>query len=238
LSRRYKALYGVIQEFVAFLGQHMEALGSAFRNDHLYEDKSLFKAQGSVWHQSDRAAGRIPAKLRHLDAEASWGKSAYHGWVYGYAGHLTCNSVGFPELVQVETASVSENQVSDEKAPEILLDFAPDTLSADNSYTQATRIRQWAKHGVALLTAAVKWIKGRYAEAYHRFIQEPDNAQRLKQRRTAIEPVFDLLAKVIGATTTTSNSPFRVYRRIGNGLRCSLTLRGASTGQPSALTFE
>ncbi len=35
--------------------------------------------------------GRIPEKLRHLDADATWSKSTYHGWVYGYGIHLTGN---------------------------------------------------------------------------------------------------------------------------------------------------
>ncbi len=209
LSCRYKALYGVIQAFVAFLGQYLEALGSAFRSDHLYEDKSLFKAQGPVWHQADREAGRIPDQLRHLDTEASRGQSGYHGWVYGYSLHLTCNHAGLPELVQVETASVSESQVIDEKATQIIQELEPDTLTGDNSYTQATRIRQWAQQGVALLTPALKWVKGRYAEAYHRFIEQPENAELLQDRRTAIEPIFDLIAKALGAMDNQKQLPIQ-----------------------------
>ncbi len=204
LSRRYKALYPLVQQFVAFLGQHSSDLGAAFGSENLYEDKSLFKAQGPVWHQSDREAGRIPENLRHLDTDATWSKSAYHGWVYprkgdfGYGLHLTCNQAGFPMLVQVETAAVSESQVMDEKEPQLVEDLSPDTLTGDNSYTKASRIRQWAKQGVVWLTPALKWVKGRYAEAYHHFLEQPEQAELLAARRTAIEPVFDLIAKVIG----------------------------------------
>jgi hypothetical protein len=209
LSRRYKALYPVVQDFIAFLGQYAEALAPYFDSQHLCEDKSLFKAQGPVWHQSDRQVGRVPEKLRHLDTDATWGKSGYHGWVYGYGLHLTCNRAGFPKLVQVETAAVSESQVIEAQADRILRDLTPDTLTADNSYTQATRIRQWAQQGVALLTPALKWVKGRYATAYHRYIQEPANAALLKCRRTAIEPVFDLVAKVLGTTAQQKQLPIQ-----------------------------
>jgi hypothetical protein len=209
LSRRYKALYYLLQDFIAFLGQYAEALASAFNRENLYEDKSLFKAQGPVWHQSDRQAERIPEGLRHLDTEATWSKSAYHGWVYGYGVHLTCTHSGFPELVQVETASVSESQVIDEKAPQIIQAVTPSTLTADNSYTQALRIRQWAQQGVALLTPALQWVKGRYAEAYHHFLEAPENAPLLAQRRTAIEPVFDLIAKTVGATDNHKQLPIQ-----------------------------
>ena len=96
LSRRYKAFYHIVQDFIAFVGQYGEDLDPRFTSEDLYTDKSLFKAQGPVWHQSDRKEGRVPEKLRHLDTDASWSKSGYHGWVYGYGLHLVDNRVGFP----------------------------------------------------------------------------------------------------------------------------------------------
>lgn len=220
LSRRYKALYPTLQAFLAFVGQDAPALDAALGSADLYEDKSLFKAHGPVWHQADRQAGRIPDKLRHLDTDATWGKSAYHGWVYGYGLHLTCNQAGFPKLAQVETAAVSESQVLDQKEAIILDGLAPTTLTGDNSYTQASRIRRWAKRGVLLLTPALKWFKGRYAAAYHRFIAQPQPARLLHQRRTAIEPVFDLVAKIIGATDNHKQLPIQQLANV----RTCLTL--------------
>ena len=80
LSRRYKALYPVVQNFMAFLGQYAEALDPRFDSRDLYMDKSLFTAQGPGWHQSDRLAGRVPETLRHLDTDASWSTSGSQGW--------------------------------------------------------------------------------------------------------------------------------------------------------------
>jgi hypothetical protein len=60
LSRRYKQLYETIQQFMAFVGQYAPDLDESFRREHLIEDKSLFKALGPVWHQSDRKAGGFP----------------------------------------------------------------------------------------------------------------------------------------------------------------------------------
>jgi hypothetical protein len=45
---------------VACLAQYAEDLAPACDSRELYADKSLFKAQGPVWHQSDRRVGRIP----------------------------------------------------------------------------------------------------------------------------------------------------------------------------------
>jgi hypothetical protein len=228
LSRRYKALYPLLQDFVAFVGCYAETLDPAFASRDLYEDKSLFKAQGPVWHQSDRRAGRLPPGLRRLDTEATWGKSAYHGWVYGYGLHLTDNHTGFPTLVQVETAAVAESQVIDDKEERIVHELAPHTVTTDDSYTQALRIRRWAKEGVVLLTPAFRWVKGRYAIAYHRFIGEPDQIALLRSRRIAIEPIFDLVAQVIGATDNHKQLPLQGLANVRTCLAlATLTLQVA-----------
>jgi len=200
ISRRYKALYDTLEDFIAFVGSFAQDLEPNFRSKELFEDKSLFKARGPVWHQKDRQAGHIPDKLRNLDQDATWSKSAYHGFVYGYGLHVTCTENGFPRLVRVETASVSESYVLGEKEAHIFKDLDPYSIVADNAYTQAMRIRRWAKAGVVLLTPAIKWVKGRYADNYHKFIQNTENQDLMRLRKTTIEPIFDLIAKLIDTT--------------------------------------
>lgn len=217
LLRRYKQLYDTLQDFVAFLGQYAQQLDKQFSQANLVEDKSLFKALGPVWHQKDRQADHIPDKLRNLDTDASWSKSGYQGWVYGYGLHLTCNLAAFPQLVLVATATLPETEVLDQKEAFILEVIQPRTLAADNSYTQARRIRRWFKQGVALLTPAKKWLKGRFATAYQRLIKQPFFAACLKQRRTSIEPLFDLIAKVLGTTGRHKQLP---VQRLDNVQTC------------------
>lgn len=199
LSRRFKDLYPTLQALIAFLGEWAENLSQDFDSQVLIEDASLFKAQGPVWHQSDRVVGRVPEKLRHLDQEASWGKSAYHGWVYGYSLHLTCNRAGFPKLAQMETANVDESVVFEQKK-DLLFAFHPEAIVGDNAYFKAMRLRQWAAQGVLLLSPAATWKSGKFAKAYHRFIRQEPYSDWLKCRKTAIEPVFDLFSKVLGTT--------------------------------------
>lgn len=213
LARRYQTLTPTLQAFIAFVGRWAETLGLEFDSRVLIEDASLFKACGPVWHQSDRLAGRIPDKLRNLDQEASWRKSAYHGWVYGYSLHLTCNRSGFPKLAQVETASVAESQVLEQKK-EALFALDPQAVTGDNAYFKAMRVRTWAAEGVLLLTPAAKWQKGRYAAAYHRFIAKTPFAAWLKCRKTAIEPIFDLLAKVLGTTHNHKQLPLLCLAKV------------------------
>lgn len=199
LSRRYKTLYPVIQELIVFIATASQGLSEQISGKHLNEDQSLFKAQGTVWHQSDRQVGRIPEKLRNLDTDASWSKSAYHGWVYGYGIHLTTNAAGFPFLLEVETATFSEKSAVECKEARILHHLKPQTLCGDDAYTQAMRIRRWMKQDVIWVVPALRWKKGRYAEAYHRLIKrDVDLATILRRRKTAIEPIFDLISKLMG----------------------------------------
>ena len=221
LSRRYKALFPIIQAFSAFLGQTSDGLGSEMSTKHLNEDQSLFKAQGSVWHQSDRQQDRIPEKLRHLDTDATWKKSGYHGWVYGYGIHLTSTQAGFPVLMEVETATFSEKQAIERKEVHILNHLKPDTVCGDDAYTNAMRIRNWAKQDVILVTPALRWRKGKYATAYRQFIKtQPDIATLLKKRKTAIEPIFDLIAQLLG----TSGKQKQLFRQGIQNVRTHLAL--------------
>lgn len=213
LSRRYKRLYPTIQAFIAYLGQWAEGLSPEFDSQVLIEDASLFKAQGPVWHQSDRAVDHVPEKLRHLDKDASWGKSAYHGWVYGYSLHLSCNRAGFPKLAQVETASLDESVVFDQKK-DALFAFHPEAVVGDNAYFKATRVRQWAAQGVVLVSPAVTWKNGKYAQAYHHFLKQKPLKGWLKCRKIAIEPVFDLFSKVLGTANNHKQLPIQWLPRV------------------------
>jgi hypothetical protein len=206
LMRRYKRSAATVDAFVAFVGRWAEPVDPACASDVLVVDGSLFKARGPVWHQCDRLQGRVPDKLRNLDQEASWGKSGYHGWVYGYRLHFTCNLAGFPKHVQVTTGSTAESVVLDQHERQVL-DQQPQAVVGDNGFCQATRIRRWAKQGVLLVTPARTWRQGRNARAYHRFLQQPAVAGWLKARRTAIEPLFDLLRHVLGTKGTQKQVP-------------------------------
>jgi hypothetical protein len=197
LMRRYKSIAPTVDAFIEFVGHWAEPLDAACGGEVMVVDGSLFKARGPVWHQSDRAQGRIPAKLRNLDQEASWSKSGYHGWVYGYRLHFICTLAGFPTSAHVTTGSVGESRVLDEQESKLLA-RRPVAVVGDNGFCKATRIRRWGKQGVMLVTPASTWRTGRYAQAYHRFLKQEEVGRWLKARRSAIEPVFELLRHVLG----------------------------------------
>ena len=226
LSRRYKQAYPLINELIAFIGKDLQQLDEAFAHELLFEDKSLFKAKGPVWHQSDRQENHIPAKLRNLDKDAAWGKSGYQGWVYGYGLHMTNNQCAFPKLVVVESANISEKEVVKDKEQHILSRLKPIFFTTDNGYFSAMRIRNWAKKGVALITPAVKWVKGKYAKAYHLFIEKPYIKELFRRRKTTVEPLFDLIAKIIGTNGRQKQLPIKDKTNVSTCLAlATLTLQ-------------
>jgi uncharacterized protein (DUF2342 family) len=78
----------------------------------------------------------------------------------------------------------------------------------------AMRSRSWTQQGVIFLTPTTRWIKGRFAQAYHRFIRKDDNRQRLKRRRTSVEPLFDLIAQVLGCEGKNKQLPVQGLRNV------------------------
>ena len=92
----------------------------------------------------------MPETLRHLATDGSWSTSGYQGWGYGDGLPLVDHRVGCPKLVQGETASVSETIVLDQQAEPLIHTFHPATVTTDNRYAQARRMRQWATRGVVL----------------------------------------------------------------------------------------
>jgi hypothetical protein len=133
--------------------------------------------------------------------------------VYGYSLHLSCNRSGFPKLVQVETASLDESRVLDQKK-DALFTIYPEAVVGDNAYFKAMRVRQWAAQGVILVSPATIWKNGRYAKAYHLFLEQDPVNNWLKCRKTAIEPVFDLFSKVLGTANNHKQLPVQWLAKV------------------------
>ena len=203
---------------MACMGPDAEARDPRCDRRDLDTDKRLFTAHGPIWPQSDRRAGRVPEKLRQLDTDASWSKSGSHGWGYGYGLPRTDNRAGCPTRAQGETGAVAESPVRDAQAERSIHPRGPDTRTGDDSDTRASRMRQWAQPGVLLLAPARKWGQGRYATADHRFITPPEHADLLHRRRTAIAPVFDLVATVLGTTARQKPWPLPGLAHVRTGL--------------------
>ena len=198
LSRRYKQMAPTLEAFVQYLGDIGVSIDIETPSEVVYQDKSLYKAKGSVWHQADRNAGIIPDGLRNLDTDASWSTSKYRGWVYGYGLHLTTTASGLPRLAKVYTASVSDKAVLDQQMDPLLARNIR-YIAADAGYTDLNRVEILAEKGVLLLTPVTR-AKSDKALGYLQAIETSELLNHYhKQRKTAIEPMFGVLLE-LGAT--------------------------------------
>lgn len=119
---RYPRIWPVVQKAIELQGR------TALR-EHVADatvtaaDKSLMAARGPQWNVKDRKQNHVPKYLRGLDRHADWGKSDYHGWVYGYSYEVlvtaTRGSVVFPLLASFDTASTNEHQSVIAKLPQL-----------------------------------------------------------------------------------------------------------------------
>ena len=72
-----------------------------------FVDKSVFRSLGGIWHKKQMEKGIVPHSS--IDTEASWAKSAYHKWRFGYGLHVICNQYRFPVSACVTTACVKDH---------------------------------------------------------------------------------------------------------------------------------
>ena len=196
LGRRYKALSEFVNEFCEFIADWVVSNGYGFSHDLAYEDKSLFKAKGPVWHKKDRAKNHIPKGLRNVDQTANWSKSGYHGWVYGYGLHLTTTRHGFPVMFQVLPANVNERKVLDEKQ-ERIIEKGIKCLVADAGYRDKKRTTAFAEAKVMLLTPDVCVQQAEMMFGPMDAMAIAIFNETKASRKTAIEPTFDLLSKLL-----------------------------------------
>lgn len=110
-ERRLRAVPATLPEQIGCLGRSLVDVlvpwpdGSAAAAI----DSTVLRARGGVWHQKDRAAGKVPHTS--IDPEAHWTKSGWHGWVYGWKLHLvvTVASVWIPLAAELTPANIADN---------------------------------------------------------------------------------------------------------------------------------
>jgi hypothetical protein len=160
-------------------------------------DGSAFATPGPVWHQTDKAAGRLPEGLHGLDTEADWIQSSYHGWVYGYKAHVTI-SVAPTTVRAVLTATVT-GSACESHVLQARLDRLPplvDTLLLDAGFDDGDLLADCAKQGLEVLVPLSKPI-GRSTAQDRRnraaYLASPTGKARYRQRGSSIEPFFATL---------------------------------------------
>ena len=223
LGRRYKALTPKLQTFTEYVATAQFVKAAGFLQEVVYEDKSLFKAAGPVWHQKDRLQGHLPKDLRGVDKTATWSKSGYHGWVYGYGLHLTGTHNGFPVMFDVRPANVNERKVLDTKKDRLIAKGVR-CIVADNGYVDKKRQTAFAAGNVLLLTPKTTLAAANALLGADPLYTATQVATWQKTRKTAIEPVFDLLSKLLSITGAHKPLPLRNIAYVSTFLGIGIVL--------------
>jgi hypothetical protein len=151
-ERRLRAMPATLPAQIGCLGQHLVELLDPWRAGSAAGaiDSTVLRARGGVWHQKDRAAGKVPHSS--IDTEAHWTKSGWHGWVYGWKLHLvvTVAAVWIPLAAELTPANAADNEV----APHLLPELPPTLrfLLGDTAYDDPASHEQCAATDRLLVT--------------------------------------------------------------------------------------
>jgi hypothetical protein len=125
-ERRLKAIPSTLPAQIGCLGRYLVTLIQPWAScgRATAADSTLLRANGGVWHKKDREQGIVPHTS--IDTQAAWGKSGWHGWVYGWKLHLvaTVAAVWIPLAAYLTPANIADND--EQVIPALLHDLPPE----------------------------------------------------------------------------------------------------------------
>lgn len=207
-ARRFQALPQVIYQLMPLVAKAASGLDTqVFSFRWVLIDKSVFRAKGGLWHRVHRLLGVVPHSS--IDTEASWAKSAYHGWRFGYGLHLVCNEHRFPLACSVTTA---DSKDTTQLVP-LLVHFVEQVglVVADAGYRAVALIKQLLEcwQMFVLLPGCFKGSRlSDWQKDYNSLALTPQARWLYKQRKPGVEPVFALI-KDLFHLTGENKLPFR-----------------------------
>lgn len=193
LARRFEGLPSVVYRLMPLVAQAaQQGQPSVFSFRWAFIDKSVFRAKGGLWHRKHRLLGIVPHPS--IDTEASWAKSAYHGWRFGYGLHLVCNAKRFPLACSVTTAAQKDTT----QLVPLLVHFAEylGVVVADAGYVALHLLEQLLQCWKVFVLLP-KCFSGRdlttWQVDYNQLLQTLQARWLYRQRKPSIEPVFALI---------------------------------------------
>jgi hypothetical protein len=213
IARRFEALPAVIYKLMPLLAQAASKLDiGLFRFGWVFIDKSVFRAKGGIWHRAHRLLGIVPHAS--IDTDASWAKSAYHGWRFGYGLHLVCNANRFPLACSVTTAASKDTT---QLVPLLAhLVHAVGVVVADAGYIAFKLIKQLLQSWNVFLLLPYAFQVAQltdWQKEYNLLAQTPQARLLYRQRKPSIEPVFALI-KDLFHLAGESQLPFRGLTKV------------------------
>jgi hypothetical protein len=196
LTRRFQALPPVLYRLIPLLAEAARQLDEeVFGFRWAFIDKSVFRAKGGFWHQAQRVLGLVPHPS--IDTQASWAKSAYHGWRYGYGLHLVSNAFRFPLACSVTTAAQKDTT----QLVPLLVHFAHylGVVVADAGYVAIALLEELLSVWKVFVLLPKRFVARHlttWQEEYNALAQTPQARWLYRQRKPSIEPVFSLIKEL------------------------------------------
>lgn len=197
IRRRFLLLPKVLAVFLPWIALHCfkHLCSRAFNLHWLFSDKSIFRARGGVWHKKHMLLGVVPHTS--IDPGASWAKSAYHGWRFGYGLLVLANESRFPVHACAGTASFCEH-----KCLEPLLVPLKDWVGmvvGDAAYQAVRTIRRlFSQFGILLLTKLESKTDTAFHQWYKSFTHTVQAVLLYRRRKPSVEPCFSLIKELFG----------------------------------------
>lgn len=195
IRRRFLDMPGYIRWLLPNIARQISQTDQRFQLRIGYVDKSVFRALGGIWHRKHRLLGIVPHPS--IDTDASWAKSAYHGWRYGYGLHLIVNELRFPLAATVTTASAPDKHqlwpLLNGLLPELHL------IVGDAGYRAARTIQQlWTRLEVFVLTCKPFEVLSKFKSWYNVWLQKSEASLIYRRRKPSVEPTFALIKELFG----------------------------------------
>jgi hypothetical protein len=196
IARRFEALPQVIYRLMPLVAQAANKVNEYwFGFRWAFIDKSVFSAKGGLWHRMHRLSGIVPHKS--IDTDASWGKSAYHGWRFGYGLHLLCNQHRFPLACSVTTAACKDTS----QLVPLLVGFAQHlgVVVADAGYIALDLLKQLLDCWKVFVLLPCRFKAAHlpaWQKEYNLLIKTPQAQWLYRQRKPSVEPLFALIKEL------------------------------------------
>jgi len=201
IRRRFLILPAVLKVLMPIIARQCDQLDhSIFGYPWAYADKSVFRALGGLWHAKHMAQGVVPHPS--IDTEASWAKSDYHGWRFGYGLHLICNRYRFPLMAAVTTASTKDYTLLETLVTPLRTHLS--MVMADKGYFSLAALQALYEQFSVLVITPSLFKADQLLSSFQRYYNDLAGCVlgRLgySRRKPSIEPCFAHLKDLTGLT--------------------------------------
>lgn len=218
IRRRFLKLPTVLHVLMPTIARQCLALNySLFGYAWSYADKSVFRALGGLWHKKHRLLGVVPHSS--IDTDASWAKSAYHGWRFGYGLHVICNRYRFPLMATVTTASTKDYDLLKPLVAPLRANLS--MVMADKGYFSLAALQSlYDQFSVLVITPSLfkaEQVLTHFQRYYNELAGCVLGRLGYSRRKPCIEPCFAHLKDLTGLTGE-HQLPYRGLDRVSSYL--------------------